>query len=498
MATGNSAPAPSVPFEVGEFSTRSLGVTVNLPARLGDHFRYMSAVTLGGDPVPVRLQFLEDFLKKFPDDDARFIGLCYGTVAGHELRHFHDFLATTYGAFIMAEHMLAISYLFVVMAAMSEEPTIGVPLQAWAKLPEELHDAYRRETKSGMFSRTPPDITTRFTEIELSILDRIKRWRGTSPAHFPDWLATSHLVEATAIEVQATHMREVFGSERLAFFCNYLRNIDTERTYTIMWDFWDTISKQSPARPHFSSAVRNAIAFFALCPPLNSKPTDPLAHPTGRFFSLVGYLASRRWVPHDEDVLNLINGWAEKAGLPGLTEALTASAIYQEQFVQRLRIICKENAEVLGENIYPEGFLRACEALASAHKHMVTAVLSNPLRYFDPEYYIEDADRWVAAPQYIATDTTMFSGPMFEDAEQRGWRPVVSRQGKAGVYHNLLYHPLTSPGQQILPPDLAGEFSIYVWMTYWLWSYGMLSSVHRQAAATVWRTGRPEQEILLL
>ena len=47
-----------LPFEMGEFSLRTLGVTINIPDGLGPLLPYVGSFLLASDPPEVRVQML--------------------------------------------------------------------------------------------------------------------------------------------------------------------------------------------------------------------------------------------------------------------------------------------------------------------------------------------------------------------------------------------------------------------------------------------------------
>src|SRR5258705_9204692 len=93
-------------FDFGEFSPRSLGVTVNLPEQLGPHLYSMAAFLLAVDTEERGYDFLRTFIRDTEDPAAQFAAISYGSVVSHELKHFHDYLASPFGCSVMREHLL--------------------------------------------------------------------------------------------------------------------------------------------------------------------------------------------------------------------------------------------------------------------------------------------------------------------------------------------------------------------------------------------------------
>lgn len=498
-----SAGQNSIVFEVGEFSPRSLGVTVHLPLSLGDLFPHFGAFLLSGESGEARYQYLAELLEKETDPRTRFLILSYATFLLHELKHFHDFLASPYGATLMAENMLAAHYVWPVLGALGGEPTIGVPLQAWQSLSDAMHAVYRKQTKSGQFSRYPPAHIGRFTQAVGNIFARIKAWQATPPSAAEASITTRQLLEGAAVEVQATQMVHLFGMDCLVEFCQYLAGIDTGQTYTRTWALWERVAQDMGEDVDFSPAVRNALLFFMLCGTPQRKPDEIGAHPVTRLLALVGYMLERGEAPQEDNVLDYLNTWAEEHGESSLEESLQNALEWSRQFAAGLRALARNNEEAIGHKIYPEDLFDSYDAWVGAQEQMVGQILLNPMDYFDNDQYLANMNRWVGAPVYVSTDSAFFSedNSMFEKFRRRGWQVVWAEgdaDGGVSPQGRLVYGPELTIGQPVLSRKTAAFLSTQIWMTYLLWSQGMLSPIHRQVAAAVIREAVPLIEVLML
>lgn len=493
----------SVVFEVGEFSPRSLGVTVHLPLSLGDLFPHFGAFLLSGETGEARYRYLAELLEKETDPHARFLILSYATFLPHELKHFHDFLASPYGATLMAENMLAAHYVWPVLGALGKEPTIGVPLQAWQDLSDMVHAVYCKQTQSGQFSRYPPVHTRRFTQAVGNIFARVKAWQGTPSMAAEASITTRQLLEGAAVDVQATQMVQLFGMECLVEFCQYLAQIDTEQTYTKTWALWDFVAQNMGKETEFSPAVRNAILFFMLCGTMQRKPEEIGAHPVTRLIALVGYMLDRGKAPQEDNILDYLNTWAEERGESSLEESLQNALEWSRQFAAGLRALARKNEEAIGHKIYPDDLFDSYDAWVGAQEHMVGQILLDPMSYFDNVKYLANMNRWVGAPVYVSTESAFFSedNVMFDEFRRSGWQVVWAEgdaDGGVSPQGRLVYGPELTIGQPALPRETAAFLSTQIWMTYLLWSKGMLSPIHRQVAAAVIRGAVPHIEVLML
>lgn len=489
-----------IDFDFGEFSLRSLGITANIPASLDHLLPTVGGYLLASDSLDDRLQLLKKALEQETGMNARFTLMGYATLFPHELKHYHDYLASPYGARLMVNHALAASYFFVVLHALAGEPTIGMPLQAWESLSDASHAVYRKQTRSGQFGRRPPATTQRFTRTVESILGKVSAWQSKLEGHPDARLTTTHIVEAAAVQVQSVQLIDLFGFEQASSFFDTLGQADTERTYTMTWDLWQALDQALPGESGVSPAIRNAILFYALCGPHQAEVKDPAAHPAGRLYLLVTHLMKQGQALRDDTILDALDAWAADHGQLSLAESLKESAQFCRQFGEGLRKICYQNEQIVGQELYPDALFEAYDAWVGAHEYMVAQILPDPMAYLDPVRYLVNAKRWVAAPIYYATSAGIFQSgnPIFERARQAGWTPIWG-QGQEGEIQvcRMIASPYPSAGQAVLSNENAWALSIFIWQTYLLWSYGMLSQLHRQVAAMVFRMGS-EREVLLL
>ncbi len=162
--------------------------------------------------------------------------------------------------------------------------------------------------------------------------------------------------------------------------------------------------------------------------------------------------------------------------------------------------MCRQNEEIFGQKVYPDALFEAYDAWVAAHEYMVAQILPDPMAYLDPVRYLVNAERWAAAPIYFSTSAGIFRAgePIFERARKNGWVPVWS-QGRSAETQvvRMIASPYPSAGQIVLPQEAARALSVYIWQTYLFWSYGMLSQLHRQVAALVFRMAS-ERDVLLL
>jgi hypothetical protein len=488
-----------VPFDFGEFSPRSLGVTLNLPEGLGRCLYSMASFLMSDDPDEKRYQFLQDFLEQEQDGGAQFIGVSYGSAFIHELKHYHDYLASPFGCSVMMDHFLLLPHLFSVLQDLSTEPVIIIPLQSWRDLSDTLYEVLRKRSQGGQFSRYPPERSVRTIGYAEDTLRRIQSWHSAPfMPNFP--LATRQLIEAAAVETQKAQIAALFGPKRLAAFCDYLNRIDENRIYTGVSDLWQKVS-ENLGGASIPASVRNALLFCALCGRAGSRPDDQEAHPVARFILLLGYIRKYGKIPTEDTILDFLDEWADYYGLPTLNEAMAASAKKNEAYAQAMREIYRDRSEKDGWD-FPEMLFDTYDSWIAAHDHMVSEILQNPMTYFDPSQYIGSGDRWVAAPIYISTTSTDLFGldsPLFKRLKLRGWESVwgVELSEDEGAIA-LMYHPDLSLGIPVINREKALHLSTFIWLAFALWSRGMLNPANRWVAARMLEVGPPQRKVLHL
>jgi hypothetical protein len=506
MPSGDSSPDAALPpFDFGEFSCRSLGVTVRLPEEVGRRFpeAAASAVLAFGSTAPERVAELRRLYAERADPATRFLLAGYASAIVHELRHFHDYLATPFGASTMADLALAARYCLPTLAGMAREPTVGLPLQRWQSLSPALHAAYRRQTRSGTFSAAPPAALGRITASAQSILERVERRLGPSPTHPESELTTRHLLEVSALCAQIEYVELLFGYEAAVEFAKYVADYPGTALYSRLVALFNTVADDLAPGRHFSPLVMNAIVLDALC--ASGDPATEWSHPVDRLHGVLGYLQYAREFPDASNVLDILEHVSTTFAYPGVEESLNASVQRTHELARALRVLAERDR---ANGLPVDGGLVDCfDAWAAAHEFMAGAILQRPGAYLEPASYLDatTSGAFVAAPVYLAGE-----GPAFRTSEaivaafrQGGWTTVwglgdlAERPDEVQVA-SLLAAPGMTAGHPLIPLDRARYLSMTLWVTSALWSSAMLSPMHRQVASAVLRSGPVEWEVLLL
>lgn len=501
-------------FDFGEFSFRSLGLTVNFPEALDIRLLApLAGILLAGDsPLEQRFNSLDKLLEQENDGFSQFTITSYATTIIHELKHFHDYITTPYGTLLMAEHMLLLRNLFLTLTLIYSEPTIVVPFQSWRTLSDSLLHIFRKQTVSGQLNNFPADSLSKITDAADEILKRIRARRGKSNTPNENPLTTSNLIEAVAIEVQETQIRALFGEEKVTKFKNYLYSIDSQGVYTNLGKFWRTIASKTSNTFLLTPTVKNALVFFSLCVPFDSEHNLHGNHPVDRFQSITTYM-SRTGIPNASVIIDFFNEWAIKFKQPSFQDSLSDSVKKSKELAYGLRKLAEQEneravAEGYGE-IHPLMMFQLLDAFSewnTAHEYMVQQILKNPLTYFNPATYIQNAtlENYVAAPCYVSAPNLFKTGDeLYEKWRKGGWIPIWGQayshnQSEEDIFVKLFYSPKQTIGKHILTTEIANTLSINVWLSYLLWSKEMLPSIHREVASLILKKINPKWEVVRL
>jgi hypothetical protein len=488
----------ALPFDFGEFSVRSLGVTVNLPQALGELYPFVAAGLLNGDPA-LSTSYFAGLLDKVSGPDTAFTLVGYASAVAHELRHYHDYLATPFGGSVMVDHVLASRYVLPAAYVLADEPTVGVPLQQWQALTPRLMRAYKSRTRTGQFNDRPPEALARFTDSADAILKQVRLKHGRS-VNWPELdIETTHLLEVSALAIQVEEIERRFGRERAVSFAQYVNQLGVE-TYTRVFTLFNHFANElSPGR-FFSPAVISGVIFFALCG--TSEADKEWSHPPDRLMAVLGYLQASRDYPTDDNILAILDHVAVNVcHVPTIRESLAASVKLHNELSEGLPRLAPGGAAKLND----QGLIDGYRGWAKAHEHMVSAILEDPMSYIDPARYLQNSERWVAAPQYLGGTRFATSGEsrLIAQLKQAGWKVVwgygdqaVSPDEVLGV--GLMAAPTMTAGQPVLADADATHLSHTTWVVYLLWSTDMLNPVQRAVGANLLKLANPNWDVLLL
>ncbi len=462
---------------------------MNIPAAVSEAEvgPYITSFMLAGDSsIPERMAMLNNYIKEHQDAHTIFICQGYTTCLVHELRHFHDYLATPFGANVMVELMLGVEKVFAQVSALRGLPAVAVPLQAWRDLTEDEYEAVSAQIDPCKLPRTPPEFSLKLNRSVAACLERVKTMHGRAPSSPEVVLTTRHFVETTAMEVQAAQMYALWGGHGVQFFAETLRQLDERRLYTTTWDYFQLVTETAGQQFRFNGTLRNALFFFSLCGSAAPDAPKPVHHPVERFLLLIAYILQSGAVPEDKDVVAFLDNAAQAIGLEPLFASLQRSVDYVKRIIAGLRLVAAQNREKTGSEIVPESLFSAFDEWLWGHQEMVNQITAEPLTYFDPQKYFVSLKKWVAAPTYLAMESELFeeSQPLTQKWLTAGWVPVWGWQRKTPggekKSFQLMRGPVPSLGTEKLSAKSETFFSSLIWLMYLLNTKASLRPVHRE------------------
>jgi hypothetical protein len=490
-------------FEAGSFSPHNIGVTVRVPKALGPVFPLAMDIVTGSRESSSYIHSVDEAISYAKQRGKLFELLTYLGVEIHELRHFHEFMASPYGQAMMFAHSMLASLNGALFGILQTEETIIAPLPAWAEVSDKKHGVLARYAYPATLNRRPPEFAGRLITEAIrgpladlnSLIKPLPYPKGTqADLGLPEdnlteddlalWdhlgLTYKQLLEASAMSCQIVRLAELVDGDLVHWFCEMLRRKDTTFTYTEPWNLWFTLERHLGLLPReravdppiinpaIGHAVRNAITFFCLCATRNDDPSardmnaesSTKYHPANYFMMLYAALVQERQVPSADEVVDWLDEKAREFGLLTLQENFESTVMLTAQRARYLAKMGEKNR--IGPVVTP-GFRTAYAAWAKAQEYLCNRIAAYPLRFFDPNLYMNSLDEWVAAPSYFVSDADL--SPWISSGES-----VSPRRGK----WRMIMTPKLSRGQELLSLDQVLTLSVEIRMAlaYWISSKG--------------------------
>jgi hypothetical protein len=425
-------------FEVGGFNPSTLGVCVRLPSSLSEPVRLAVAAGLLSEQTETgRKEVFKGAYRRDLDDDTKFALLSYFAVIEHELRHFHEYLATPYGQTMMFAHLQLASFVPAILNELANEESVVLPLSSWAALSDDLYQTILSQPGYAKLKRRPPPITS----CAIPHCDRIMKELQSlaQPRHgildeYKEWTVTiKQLMEATAVNTQLRALANIFNDKNIIGpFLEQLRLKDKARIYTHVFNLWYTIECQIDKsragrlmKPMIGYGIRNAVMFFCLCATERKEITASnqddniwpgnTAHPGDVFSMLFGHMVLSKEVPAFKDIMTWLDQRASELGLLTLKESLENSVRLSRSRAYFLRSIGAriEHGEVMALG---PALLDAYDDWIDGQEYMCNQIIEDPLTFFEPERYLRSFGKWVGAPGFILTDVSFEEGETLKDA----------------------------------------------------------------------------------
>jgi len=491
-------------FQFGSTDPFFPGITLGVPNLHGTtkDFQHFLFKYLAMDNSIEQFVIIQKFLNSGHDKWENFFVLCLSSAAIHELRHFHEFYGSPFGAKILSNLITNTLSLPILMQVLLTEDTIALPISAWARLPVELHTLYQANTKSGKLSRRPPNPAAIAATGAECLINQILLLYQPSKSSSLWELSTRHLLEESALSVQNMLIGVIFGEKMLESFVNMVRLYDEEKDYDRLTSIWKLVGENAVV----SATVRNAILFFALCGQWWDQTPTSYTNPADRLLG-VSIIANRdRRNPSVVDILSFLDDCSEEMKVPTLTESLRQSMIWFENFVARAKVSVSKAWAHLSLKQSRERLTKCLDELTASHKYMASLILENPLSFFDPAQYLERIHDWLAAPRWYRSDTYFFSPSnpalnLHKTFGEGDWfvPGFVTVEGDDNLYAPFLLSKFPTTGTNILSPDSAYQFGIDNYLGNVCWTSGGFSDLLDAKMALIFlKSFFPDKEFIFL
>jgi len=409
-------------FEAGSFSPQRLGVGIRIPKTVGPILPLIAATLR--DPFGKTSPALTDEARDFAQQHGKlFELLTYGSVPVHELRHFHEFMATTYGSRIMFDHALLASLNASVLKSLSEETAIAAPITSWETMSAGRYKMISQQLSPATLTRQPPPLTARFIQLARPAIASIESLSTpytlsvdeAAPQHT---LSFMQLLESGAMSCQIARLHTTVGNDLTNWFCDNVKRRDTSLTYTHLWNRWFTLEKHlglpghDLTAPGISHTVRNAVSLFCLSARWREKPDTADAdyvRPPDSFMLLWHSLTEA--IPRDEDVVDWLDTQARKYNMLTLQETAEKTVALTEQWAEDLSRLQPDPEIGIGPLLTPV-FTQWFTKWSAAQRHLCRWIIDNPLRFLDPWQYFDSLADLVGAPCIVVSDADL--SPWFE------------------------------------------------------------------------------------
>ena len=448
-------------FEMGEFSFLTFGINVHFPSTLGSLLPLLIAADIGMARNEIVQCVEEGLLLQSQDTDSAFQCIGYNSVVPHELRHFHDFLSTRTGSEIFFGEAALASYNSFLLADLMQEDTFVVPIQRWMDLDDDTYHALRATGSGASLRRTPPPRATKLASPATNAVQHIFGYLGTPPGDHSIQLSIRELLESSALSVQMAsiweHNKDYSPYPNLKdWFRKQIRERDQKGTYWRVWDYWYMLEQELGLPMPCYEATRNAVVFFSL----NATPSDlEMCHPSDVFLQLMHAMRRERIIPSPEESLDWLDAQAGRLGLLGLEESLNRSI---ESCHDRITSLRRTGTTA-------ECILKAYDCWADSCEYMCKTILDEPMKYFEPLYYLNNMDKWVAAPRFETSDTPILEPELLGEIVKRGLDRFDPKSVRGWGEDWSVGLGRITPGVELIPKSDATALSVAFRLAHAFW-----------------------------
>jgi hypothetical protein len=463
--------------DLGGFDPRFLGITLRFGST--EEWQRFRAETYA---------FAASELAALPADEA-FTYVAEMTVAEHELRHFHDFLLSSYGQKLFRWKLQAFfnghNALKALVRAARERGAncLPIPLARWCRMPdEERHgqvEQWNRGPKrppDGDVWR-PPDVPLLPDDIQISQPlvgkleegpDSLRRLLAaavraydqigyllqnpsTAKARTP--LQPWHVMEVSALLVQMQQIANTHGDVTAYRFVDALPNsgfpVSTVRLMQLLYKPW-TDRKTAPATADLAAVVAWTLMG-------NYELDEWKACPTERIIRLFNHMVQYGPAPSGWPVTEKFKSWSKATGLSEPFEAIRQNVNDNEALVARYQSMMASARGIPGERTVAL-VLEAAKALHAGSSMMANAFEDGPEDYVYPDRYLHKLDGYARPVIRCEFDGIALRAPKFSSKFRKNWIiefATEDAQGHRFIRTGVLKAAV--PGKEFVKPETGLE-----------------------------------------
>ena len=482
----------TVQTDFGSYDPTFLGVTL----RFSSESAWRAFVEFTTSPSPPSIADLPPA--------ERFEALASTTVLSHELRHFHDFLLSSYGARLFSLRIQALVNLVEVLPYLvADGPNcLPVPLPVWCRL-----DRAERQEQLSLLDPGPdacpwvpvslPHISavpleapkagfrerdgeTLGTLLAAAMYQRQRIEELTRGSRIPQAgsLDALQVFELSSLLVQIQDVWRTYGAPEAREFMHGI--LAEERSvYAHLLRMASRIWEQA-GLPFDARQIGTAVAWSLF----GSYERDGWeACPAMRFGRLSDLLKERGSRSRDIAGAELFDTWSSALGLSTVREGLEDATRVLQSLRRSLERQVLGKAGSLASKAYGELLVRAVDGVARSSEHMARRFLDDPDAYVYPDAYLSRASELVSPVLRVAFSG---SGLRLEEAPDRllarGIR--VQWQEASSELSRSIFLPFDPSPYSFLQPDDVSELATLIEVTDFLFSET------GRGRDDLWRAGR--------
>jgi len=372
----------------GAFNPRFTGIDIHCPT-FQDFLDFSDSHSQEGrGNVTTRFRAL---LADDPQSAFRYMSLV--TTVEHETRHFHDHLLSPMGNAVFRSRIIATINGFQIISFLSDLFDVHpIPITRWLTMTDPELEALRGDMESrfdGKGLRIPTQFPKELTAVAKKVAGTYQSIQNY--VYNPDGVRNEiawqprHVFEASAHMVQLQAVWQLFGKEGVELFQNRLERTPASFQYTSLVKVLRSLAPNSP----IDSQLAATISVWGMLG--NYSIDEWKACPTHRIATLMDRLSEKDLEPSAADPLSLMDNWSQITELSEISQSLRNSIDKNDEFILELEADRRIGRE------FPV-LVRAATQFREASNSLISEFLNDPSQYIWPRPYLENQDKWPAAP----------------------------------------------------------------------------------------------------